>query len=129
MKTIRMSCVLGGFLSLVLSLPAQTFTTLHSFDAADGAPPFAGLIQATDGNLYGTTGGNGANGGGTVFKISPSGTLTTLYGFTNCGGSCTDGYSPIPGLVQATNGNFYGTTLLAGSSSRAPSSKSPRAAR
>jgi uncharacterized repeat protein (TIGR03803 family) len=114
MKTLRIGCVFGGLLSLVLSVSAQTFTTLLSLDAADGAPPFAGLIQATDGNLYGTTGGNGANGGGTVFKITPSGTLTTLYNFTNCGGSCTDGYSPIAGLVQATNGNFYGTTLSGG---------------
>ncbi len=114
MKTLRIGCVFSGFLSLVVSISAQTFTTLFSFDAAAGAPPFAGLIQATDGNLYGTTGGNGANGGGTVFKITPSGTLTTVYSFTNCGGSCTDGYSPVAGLVQATNGNFYGTTLVGG---------------
>jgi uncharacterized repeat protein (TIGR03803 family) len=113
MKTLRIGCVFGGFLSLVLSVSAQTFTSLFSFDAAAGAPPFAGLIQATDGNLYGTTGGNGANGGGTVFKITPSGTLTTVFSFTTCG-SCTDGYSPIAGLVQATNGNFYGTTLSGG---------------
>ena len=114
MKILRISCVFGGFLSLVLSVSAQTFTTLFSFDAAAGAPPFAGLIQATDGNLYGTTNGNGANGWGTVFKITPSGTLTTVYSFTNCGGSCTDGYEPFAGLVQATNGNFYGTTLVGG---------------
>ncbi len=114
MKTLRIGCVFSGFLSLVVSISAQTFTTLFSFDAAAGAPPFAGLIQATDGNLYGTTSGNGVNGGGTVFKITPSGTLTTVYSFTNCGQSCTDGYSPVAGLVQATNGNFYGTTLSGG---------------
>ena len=113
MKILRVVCVLGGFLSLLLSLAAQTFTTLHSFDMTDGATPFAGLIQATDGDLYGTTGGQGTNGGGTLFKITPSGTLTTVYSFTTCG-SCTDGYSPVAGLVQATNGNFYGTTLSGG---------------
>ena len=45
MKILRMGCVFGGFLSLVLSLPAQTFATLHSFDNKDGAFPFAGLVQ------------------------------------------------------------------------------------
>jgi uncharacterized repeat protein (TIGR03803 family) len=113
MKILRISCVLGGFLSLALSLSGQTFTTLHSFDSTDGATPFAGLILATDGNLYGTTGGQGTSGGGTVFKITPSGTLTTLYNFC-ARANCTDGNIPIAGLVQATNGNFYGTTLGGG---------------
>jgi uncharacterized repeat protein (TIGR03803 family) len=113
MKILRISCVFGGFLSLLLSVSAQTFTTLHSFDSTDGATPFAGLILATDGNLYGTTGGQGTNGGGTVFKITPSGTLTTLYNFC-ARANCTDGNIPTSGLVQATNGNFYGTTLGGG---------------
>jgi uncharacterized repeat protein (TIGR03803 family) len=95
-------------------MPAQTLTTLHSFDVTDGANPYAGLIQATDGNLYGTTwvGGAGANGG-TVFKITPSGTLTVLYSFCSQT-SCTDGMAPYAGLVQATDGNFYGTTTYGG---------------
>ena len=50
---------------------------------------------------------------GTVFKITPSGTLTTLYSFCSQSG-CTDGHSPYAGLVQATNGDFYGTTLYGG---------------
>src|SRR5690242_4649802 len=55
-----------------IALPAQTFTTLHSFDiSTDGANPYAGLVQATDGSLYGTTFQGGPNGGGgTVFKIT-----------------------------------------------------------
>jgi uncharacterized repeat protein (TIGR03803 family) len=57
-----------------IALHGQTFTTLHSFDGTDGKVPEAGLVQATNGNLYGTTGSGGANGHGTVFKISPSGT-------------------------------------------------------
>lgn len=84
-------------------------TTLHSFNGTDGNRPSAGLIQATNGDFYGTTflgGANGSNGFGTVSKITPSGKLMTLYNFT--GG--TDGTNPAAGLVQATNGNLYGST-------------------
>ena len=80
-------------------------TTLHFFAVSDGANPYAGLIQATDGNFYGTTGGGGANGYGTVFKMDASGNLTTLHSFTG-----SDGAYPYAGLIQATDGNFYGTT-------------------
>jgi uncharacterized repeat protein (TIGR03803 family) len=96
-----------------IALPAQTFTSLHSFDGTDGYEPEGRMIQATNGNLYGTTPGDGANGYGTVFKITPSGTLTTLYNFCSQP-SCTDGAEPIAGLVLATNGNFYGTTFGGG---------------
>ena len=97
--------------------PSGTLTTLHSFcsqsGCADGYWPYAGLLQATDGNFYGTTHLGGAYGGGTVFKITPGGTLTTLYSF--CSQSeCTDGQEPFAGLIQATDGNFYGTTQLGG---------------
>ncbi|MGH9364815.1 MAG: S-layer homology domain-containing protein [Thermoanaerobaculia bacterium] len=47
-----------------------TLTTLHSFAGSDGAYPYAGLIQATDGNLYGTASGVGSGGWGVVFRIS-----------------------------------------------------------
>jgi uncharacterized repeat protein (TIGR03803 family) len=103
------------------ALPAQTFTTLFSFDGTDGAEPYAGLVQATNGDFYGTTAGGGANcasygGCGTVFKITRSGTLTTLYSFCSQGSfpACTDGGGPSAGLVQATNGDFYGTTQQGG---------------
>ena len=96
-----------------IALQAQTFTTLQSFDLTHGADPYAGLVQATDGNLYGTTVGGGAKNYGTVFRIAPSGTLATLYSFCSKSG-CTDGGSPYSGLVQATDGNFYGTTLRGG---------------
>jgi uncharacterized repeat protein (TIGR03803 family) len=87
-----------------IAAPAQTFTTLLNFDATNGSGPVAGLIQATDGNLYGTTYYGGSVGYGTIFKITPSGTLSTLHSFDG-----TDGSAPL-GLIQATDGNFYGTT-------------------
>jgi len=116
MKILRVSCIFGGFLSLVLSLSAQTFTTLHNFEGTDGYNPVRGLVQATNGDLYGTTSLGGANGYGTVFKITPSGTLTTLYNFCSQSG-CADGAEPNTTLIQASNGDLYGTTLGGGTNS------------
>jgi uncharacterized repeat protein (TIGR03803 family) len=117
MKVLHVGCIIGGLLSLALSLSAQTFTTLHSFDNTDGAFILAGLIQATDGNFYGTAYEGGANcspdGCGTIFKITPGGALTTLHSFCSQS-NCTDGEYPEAGLIQATNGNFYGTTYEGG---------------
>jgi uncharacterized repeat protein (TIGR03803 family) len=97
---------------------AGAFTLLHSFcsqsGCTDGQNPFAGFILGTDGNLYGTTLAGGAHGDGTVFKITPSGTFTTLHSFCSQNG-CTDGEFPQTGLLQARDGNFYGTTILGGS--------------
>jgi uncharacterized repeat protein (TIGR03803 family) len=96
--------------------PSGQLTTLHSFctetECTDGYSP-SGLVQATNGDFYGTTDGGGTNQGGTVFKITPSGKLTTLYSFCAQAG-CTDGYDPNASLVQATNGDLYGTTFLGG---------------
>jgi uncharacterized repeat protein (TIGR03803 family) len=104
-----------------------TFTTLASFDGADGFDPYAALIQGTDGNFYGTTGGGGTPhcfgpggsiaGCGTVFKITPAGQLSTVHSFhgghdSPTGG--TDGAFPYAGLTLGTNGNFYGTTYGGG---------------
>jgi uncharacterized repeat protein (TIGR03803 family) len=98
-----------------IGLPAQTFTTLHAFEGRDdGAQPFAGLVQATNGDFYGTTSSGGANNDGTVFKITPSGTVTTLYNFCSQS-ACADGAHPYLGaLAQATNGDLYGTTYGGG---------------
>jgi uncharacterized repeat protein (TIGR03803 family) len=96
------------------ALPAQTFTTLFSFDGTDGEAPYqAGLVQSTNGDLYGTTCCGAINFSGTVFKITPGGTLTTLYSFCSQSG-CTDGDGPQAALVQATNGDLYGTTIVGG---------------
>jgi uncharacterized repeat protein (TIGR03803 family) len=91
------------------ALPAQTFTTLHSFNNTDGEYPSATLVQGTDGNLYGTTNQGGTNSQGTIFRITPRGTLTTIYSFCPQPG-CADGGLAQGALIQASNGDFYGTT-------------------
>jgi uncharacterized repeat protein (TIGR03803 family) len=97
-----------------ITLPAQTFTTLHDFEGRGGGYlPFAALVQGADGSFYGTTFGGGANLYGTVFKITTSGNVTTLYNFCSRSG-CADGISPRGRLVQDTDGNFYGTTAGGG---------------
>jgi uncharacterized repeat protein (TIGR03803 family) len=88
--------------------------TLHSFDSTEGTYPDGALVEWTDGNFYGMTftggGSNNCPGGcGTVFKVSPSGKLTTLHSFER-----TDGYEPVGPLVSASDGNFYGVTQLGG---------------
>jgi uncharacterized protein (TIGR03437 family) len=101
--------------------PSGVLTTLYSFcsqsGCPDGAQPEAPLVQATDGNLYGTTSAGGAKGRGTVFKITPNGALTTLYSFCSqySGGLCTDGQYPSgAALIQGADGNFYGITATGG---------------
>src|ERR1700734_3773666 len=74
------------YAATAMALPAQTYTTLHSFDGTDGINPSVALIQATNGDLYGTTYGGGTSpcpspGCGTILKITPNGTLTTVYSF------------------------------------------------
>ena len=96
---------------------AGKLTTLHSFCSktacTDGQSSYAGMIQATDGNLYGTTLAGGSHGHGTVFKITQSGAFSILYSFCSQSG-CTDGAFPQTGLVQASNGNLYGSTIEGG---------------
>jgi uncharacterized repeat protein (TIGR03803 family) len=113
--------VVGSALILVIlfatgiAASAQTFKTLVNFNGYNGASPqYVSLVRGRDGNFYGTTlyGGAGCEpvGCGTVFKITAAGALTTLYTFCAQTG-CTDGAYPNAGLVMATDGNFYGTTL------------------
>jgi uncharacterized repeat protein (TIGR03803 family) len=93
--------------------PSGVETSLYSFVGSpnDGALPYAGLVQGSDGNFYGTTYGGGTHNTGTVFRISPSGSETTLYSF---GSYLGDGANPQAGLVQGSDGNFYGTTYGGG---------------
>lgn len=90
------------------------YSILHHFGGgSDGKSPQAALIQGTDGSLYGTTAQGGANGQGTVFKLSTNGTAyQTLYSFS---GSPSDGSNPQASLLQGQDGRLYGTTAEGGS--------------
>ncbi len=99
--------------ALVLPAPGASagviFTSLYSFTGTnDGASPYAGLVQGSDGNLYGTTSSGGTNNLGTVFRIS-NGVLTCLYSFNG-----TNGTAPYAALVLGKDGNLYGTTYAGG---------------
>ena len=97
--------------------PAAALTTIYKFCSQsgcdDGANPEGQLIQASDGNLYGTTFQGGVTAQGTIFKITTAGALTTVYTFCSLSG-CADGQFPVASLIQASNGDFYGTTVLSG---------------
>jgi uncharacterized repeat protein (TIGR03803 family) len=100
------ACVLCATTATILS--AQTFKTLHRFDGTDGSTPYAGLIQATNGNFYGTTLLGGTNscplyGCGTIFKITPIGELTTLLNFDG-----TDGQIPYAVAAQSSKSRQVG---------------------
>jgi uncharacterized repeat protein (TIGR03803 family) len=98
-----------------LAAHAQTFTSLVNLDGSNGNEPWGNLIQAADGNLYGTTYSGGdltcgpPYGCGTVFKLTPSGSLTVLHTFEG-----KDGLQPVAGLVQGPDGNLYGVTSAGG---------------
>ncbi len=105
--------------SILQMTPAGKVSTIYSFcpvsPCTDGKSPGAGLVQGSDGNLYGTTTQGGASVAGTVFKITPAGKLTTLYTFCAQAG-CADGSYPL-GLIQGTDGNFYGVAYYGGNGS------------
>lgn len=92
-------------------------TILYTFGSKpyDAAGPQAGLILASDGNFYGTASGGGLHGGGAVFKATPTGDVTVLYSFGGIGSG--DGAHPASALMQGADGNFYGTTEQGGAAS------------
>ena len=96
---------------------AGDLTTLYNFcgtaSCPEGTNSSAGVIQGTDGNLYGANGSGGVNGGGTLFKLTPSGKLTVLYSFCSLP-NCADGQEPLAQLLEGSDGNFYGVTDLGG---------------
>lgn len=107
--------------------PQGQFITLHGFcseaNCADGAGPYNGLIEGSDGNFYGTTIRGGANTNeslcfgpcGVIFKITPQGEFSTVYNFCSQA-NCADGFGGGT-LMQDTNGIFYGTAELGGQTS------------
>jgi len=104
-------CVAGAVAS-----HAQTYTRLAKLNGANGeGPTYGSLIQGLDGNSYGTTNLGGAHNGGEVFKITPTGKVTTIYSFCPAQG-CPDGVGPNDGLLQGFDGNLYGTTSQGGAS-------------
>ena len=136
-------CVFALCVTGTAASSAQTYTALHAFGAPpDGANPTAGLVQGTDGNFYGTTYGGGANtsycadtgynGCGTVFKISPSGTLTVLYSFcTHTTAIARTETTPTRGWCWAPTGISTGQRPMAGPGAATKvtvvrSSRSPR---
>jgi uncharacterized repeat protein (TIGR03803 family) len=104
-----------------MALHAQTLTVLANFDSSNGALPVAPLVQSGDGDFYGTTvfGGSsnepcgGDSGCGTIFKVTSTGILTTLYSFCTQE-NCPDGSEPSAALVQGADGSYYGTTFQGG---------------
>ena len=101
--------------------PSGVLTTLVSFSGAGSSPsrgenPEGGLTQGYDGNFYGTTSGLGLYGGGTIFKMTPAGVITTLVDLsaTTENGVTNLGANPQASLILNTDGNFYGTTINGG---------------
>ena len=119
-KIGRYILTFGVFSALLLTAfrtaAAQTENILYSFggQSGDGDYPLSTLVKDKKGNLYGTTWGGGANGTGTVFKLSPSGTETVLHSFCTSLYACPDGANPESGVILDTAGNLYGTTSLGG---------------
>jgi uncharacterized repeat protein (TIGR03803 family) len=109
----------NGYGTVFKITTAGVFTLLHTFSQpmpdgsnADGIYPQASLMQAADGLLYGTAGGGGAEGYGTIYTISKDDTFSTFYSFPglNENGVDTDGSGPGRRLIQAADGALYGTT-------------------
>src|SRR5437762_10614392 len=83
--------------AIVCAASAETFQVLHSFTGPDGNAPQAKLIEGNDGNFYGTTAYGGDHSLGTVFRVTPGGTVTVIYSFCALA-DCADGSQPFAGL-------------------------------
>jgi uncharacterized repeat protein (TIGR03803 family) len=102
----------GGNGTVFRLTPGGVETVIHTFGGtADGANPYAALMEDSQGNFYGTTAAGGANGSGAIFRIDAAGTESLVYSF---GASPTDGTSPYGGLIQDAGGNLWGTTTAGG---------------
>jgi uncharacterized repeat protein (TIGR03803 family) len=93
--------------------PAGLETVLYSFGStgADGVNPASRLLQASDGNFYGTSLNGGSHSQGAIYMVTPAGLETVLYSF---GATNADGNDATSGLIQGSDGTFYGTTLAGG---------------
>jgi uncharacterized repeat protein (TIGR03803 family) len=118
MKSMRLFLLpvaaLAMTFSLAVSAQSQTFTTLASFNYTDGSDPVSGsLVQAGNGDYYGTTYSGGEYRGGTAFRIAPTTGLIDIYGFCSQP-DCADGTGPWTSFVLGSDGDFYGTTSMGG---------------
>jgi uncharacterized repeat protein (TIGR03803 family) len=108
----------GGYGTIFRVDSSGNFKNLHFFSPSEGANPYSALIQAADGYFYGTAGGGGAEGCGTVYRADPNGNVQVLHSFYFSRRASQinpkDGCAPRAGLVQASDGNFYGTTTRGG---------------
>src|SRR5580765_6753189 len=102
----------GGYGTVFQMSSAGKIKIIYNFDNTHGKQPFGPVVQGSDGYLYGTTAYGGSTGGGVVFKLSTKGVITVLHEFVNL--STTDGYHPVTGLVEGTDGNLYGNTSAGG---------------
>ena len=110
MKTSLITLAFAAIIfSLAVRAQAQTVTFLDTFDGTNGSYP-NGLIQGTDGNLYGSVDGGGAFGLGGIFRMTPSGKLSTIYNFNGL-----DANEPYL-LMMGSDANFYGISIYGGNS-------------
>jgi uncharacterized repeat protein (TIGR03803 family) len=101
----------AGVVTLLHTFGVGTVTDLNGTTTTDGANPQGGVILSLDGDFYGTTQYGGQHGQGTIFRMSPGGTVTILYSF---GAFVGDGEQPVAALVENGEETFYGTTQAGG---------------
>jgi len=111
----RFAMLALAFAELSIFAHAQLFTDLYNFGTLSNDPAVTGypgiIAQGRDGNLYSTSSSGGANNLGSVFQVTPAGTLSVIYSFAGA-----DGSTPQSGLTLGTDGDFYGTTFAGGAS-------------
>jgi uncharacterized repeat protein (TIGR03803 family) len=107
---------LGGTAGVgtIFSISGTNVATLYNFDTIHGSFPFGGLAQGVDGNFYGTTSAGGSANGGVIFKVTNKGAVSVIYNFDST--HTANGYQAYTGLVSATDGNLYGSTIFGGAS-------------
>ena len=117
LRTLALACATIA-LGMAISAQAQTLNYFANFDGKNGWEPYGSVTQATDGNFYGTTGGgiNGVYGNDNVFRMTPSGEISSIYNFGSQP-NCTNGTLPFTAPILGSDGNFYGATGFGGTAS------------
>jgi uncharacterized repeat protein (TIGR03803 family) len=114
LRTLALACATIA-LGMAISAQAQTLNYFANFDGKNGWEPYGSVTQATDGNFYGTTGGgiNGVYGNDNVFRMTPSGEISSIYNFGSQP-NCTNGTLPFTAPILGSDGNLYGVTYAGG---------------